>query len=96
MSGKAQGKRSGQRDFEQAAVGCERCPCGKIRYLTKRDAKKVLRRLRARKGRMHAYRCTGGPGLESGLTPFWHVGHVPRDLKEGVASRADVEARRFA
>lgn len=86
MSHRTQGKRASQRDWEQTVSASGRCPCGKVRLLTKRDAKRVLRRMKGRKGRMHAYECTG----------FWHVGHVPRDLKAGVASRADVEARRFA
>lgn len=86
MSHRTQGKRASQRDWEQTVTASGRCPCGKVRLLTKRDAKKVLRRMNGRKGRMHAYECRG----------FWHVGHVPNDLKKGDASRADLEARRFA
>lgn len=92
MSHRTQGKRASQRDWEQTVTASGRCPCGKVRLLTKRDAKKVLRRMKGRKGRMHAYECDGGIEGQS----FWHVGHPPKDLKAGRASRADVEARRFA
>lgn len=85
MSHKTQGKRSSQRDWEQTVTSSGRCQCGKLRLLTRKDAKKVLRRMKGRKGRMHAYECDG----------FWHVGHPPRDLVAGTVARADVEARRF-
>ena len=84
MSHRTQGKRASQRDWEQTVSASGRCPCGKVRLLTKADAKKVLRRMKGRKGRMHAYECMG----------FYHVGHVPSDLKKGAASRDDIEARR--
>lgn len=86
MSHRSQGKRSGTRDYEQAALSGGRCDCGKIRFLSKTDAKRTIRRMKGRKGpRMHAYACG----------EFWHIGHVPKDLKTGYATRADVEARRF-
>lgn len=83
-----QGKRGSQRDFEQFVMAGERCPapCGKVRFLTKGDAKKKIRRMRGRKGRLHAYPCGD----------FWHTGHVPTVLKRGEVARADVEARRVA
>lgn len=90
MSHKTQGKRTSQRDYDQRVMSGERCPCGKVRFLTKAAAKKALRRMTGRDGRMHAYRCT-----REGFADFWHLGHVPSDLKHGDATRADVEARRF-
>lgn len=86
------GKRSSQRDFEQRVISGTRCPCGKVRFLTKRDAKRAIARMKGRQGRMHAYRCDGGT---EGCAEFWHVGHVPPDLIQGRATRDDVEARRF-
>lgn len=91
MSHKTQGKRASQRDWEQTVTAGGRCPCGKLRLLTKADAKKVLRRMKGRKGRMHAYECDGGV---EGAASYWHIGHVPKDLKKGAASRDDIEARR--
>lgn len=80
-------KRSSQRDYEQFAISGQRCPsCGKVRFLSKADAKKTIGRMKGRNGRMHAYRCGD----------FWHLGHVPSDLKHGEVTRADVEARRLA
>lgn len=85
------GKSSSQRDFEQRVITGDRCPCGKVRFLTKADAKKTIGRMRGRQGRMHAYRCDG-----DGVGEFWHIGHVPVALRYGDISRDDVEARRFA
>lgn len=85
------GKRSGARDFQQRVISGERCPCGKLRFLSKADAKKVIGRMKGRTGRMHAYRCTDPLGQD-----FWHIGHVPTDLKRGDATRDDLEARRWS
>jgi hypothetical protein len=85
------GKDARTRDREQRVLSGERCPCGKVRFLSKADAKKTITRMKGRSGRMHAYRCTDPLGGE-----FWHVGHVPVDLKRGWVSRDDVEARRVS
>ena len=45
MTHRTQGKRASQRDWEQTVTASGQCPCGKVRLLTKRDAKKVLRRM---------------------------------------------------
>lgn len=87
MTRRRQGKSTSQRNFEQTVLAGARCSCGKVRYLDKADAKKTITRMKGRTGRMHTYRCDGD---------FWHIGHVPSDLKHGDATRADVEARRFA
>lgn len=87
---KHRGKSSSQRDYQQRVASGVRCACGKLRFTSKADAKKALRRMKGRTGRMHAYRCGDEHGQE-----FWHLGHVPGDLRHGDASRADVEARRF-
>lgn len=48
------------------------CTCGKRGYLTRGDAKKVIREMRrakkTRSDRVNAYRCQTGTG-------YWHVGH---------------------
>lgn len=85
------GKRSGARDREQRVMAGVRCPepCGKIRFLRKRDAKRVITRMKGRRGRMHAYPCR--------VTPeFWHVGHPPKALVRGQISRDDITTRRDA
>lgn len=92
MTRRTQGKRSSDRDFEQRVISGQRCPCGKVRFLSKGDAKTTIRRMSGRSGRMHAYRCDS----DDGSSEFWHIGHVPSDLKRGAASREDVAARRFA
>jgi hypothetical protein len=57
------------------------CPsCGKRRWLTKREARLVARRMTARVGRLHAYRCG----------EFWHLGHLPAVVVAGRLSRADL------
>lgn len=91
MTRRHPGKRAAQRDFEQFAMSGTRCTgCGKIRFLTKADAKKTITRMKGRTGRMHPYRCETEAGT------FWHIGHVPNAPKAGVVTRDDVEARRFA
>lgn len=54
------------------------CPsCGKRRYVSKRAAKAVIRQYR---DRMNAYRCG----------EYWHVGHLPRPVITGDATRDDI------
>jgi hypothetical protein len=46
------GKRSGAREHEQRVQAGVRCPepCGKIRFARKRDAKRVITRMKGRRG----------------------------------------------
>jgi hypothetical protein len=82
------GKRSGEREREQRVMAGVRCPdpCGKIRFARKSDAKRVITRMKGRRGRMHAYRCHD-------FDDFWHVGHPPKALVAGRISREDIETR---
>lgn len=84
------GKRASAREREQRVMAGVRCPepCGKIRFLRKRDAKRVITRMKGRRGRMHAYPCHDNPD-------FWHVGHVPTALKRGRITRDDITTRRL-
>jgi hypothetical protein len=55
--------------------------CGKWRYETRRHAKDFLRWARgigSDDGRMSVYECDG----------FWHVGHLPDDVRHGHAPRS--------
>lgn len=83
------GKRSSARDHEQRVMAGVRCPepCGKIRFLRKRDAKRVITRMKGRRDRVHAYQCHDTP-------EFWHIGHPPKALVRGDISRDDIVTRR--
>lgn len=83
------GKRSSERERQQRVLAGVRCPepCGKIRFYRKRDAKRVITRMKGRRGRMHAYPCKQHP-------EFWHIGHPPKDLVRGNISREDVSPPR--
>lgn len=83
------GKRSGERERQQRVMAGVRCPepCGKIRFARKSDAKRVITRMKARRGRMHAYPCREFEG-------FWHIGHPPKALIRGQISRDDIAPRR--
>jgi hypothetical protein len=84
MTRRTQGKRSSVRDFEQRNGGAGECPeCGKLRFLTKAAAKRAASQLRHRDGRLNAYRCG----------EFWHIGHLPRAIARGLASRDDLGRR---
>ena len=82
------GKRASARDHDQRVAAGVRCPepCGKIRFSRKRDAKRVITRMKGRRGRMHAYPCAISEG-------FYHVGHVPRALAQGRITRDDIIRR---
>jgi hypothetical protein len=58
------------------------CACGKVRYGTKREAKRRIRRFLGRKGRLNAYRCPTGLA--------WHIGHLPRPVTTGEISRDEI------
>lgn len=55
-----------------------RCQCGKIRYLSRKDARQVARSL-SRAG-LNAYECAG----------YWHLGHLPPIVRRGRATREDL------
>lgn len=56
-------------------VGATACPdCGKVRYLTRSAAKKASRLYG---GKMSPYRCG----------EFWHCGHLPPQIRRGMAPR---------
>jgi hypothetical protein len=61
------------------------CTCGKVRYLTKADAKAAIRHMKGREGRLNAYRCASG---------FWHIGHLPALVRKGQISRSEIWPRR--
>lgn len=63
------------------SYGATQCPtCGKLRYLTRAHAKRAIRQHQHREGRLSAYRCG----------EFWHIGHLPRAIARGQASRDDL------
>jgi len=65
---------------EPATFG--RCPtCGKVRYRGRRFAKTVAKRLGRR---MSAYKCGD----------FYHVGHLPADVRKGQIGRGDLKPRK--
>lgn len=84
-SKRRQGKRGSQRDFDQRGMAGPRCPdCGKVQYLTKADAKRVGKRIKARTGKLDTYPCG----------THWHLGHLPAPVIAGEMSRDDLADRR--
>lgn len=80
----SRGKSRSERDFQQRNSGAGQCPtCGKVRYLTKAAAKRAIARHEHRDGRLNAYRCG----------EFWHIGHLPRAIARGLATRDDLGGR---
>lgn len=64
--------------------GGGRCPeDGKVRYLTRSEAKRAARRIKGRDGRLNAYQCGD----------FWHLGHLPRSVVRGRQTRDDLDDR---
>lgn len=56
------------------------CGCGKIRYLSKAQAKATARAFRgARRGKVRAYQCAGG---------FWHLTSVSAERMAVLRQRA--------
>lgn len=53
------------------------CACGKVRYVSRREARAAAREQR-RFGRMSAYQCGAS----------WHLGHLPKNVIKGKADRA--------
>lgn len=75
------GKRPSQREFEQGHGAGGTCPSdGKSRYLDKAAAKRAIKRLPGKTGRMQAYRCGA----------FWHIGKVPSRLVTGEITRDEI------
>lgn len=60
----------------------ERCPeCGKVRYVSRKDAKKERRRFRG--SGMNAYPCPENPN-------FFHLGHLPPTVVHGLIGREEI------
>jgi hypothetical protein len=55
--------------------------CRKIRYYSRRDARRARRHLYS--GHMQAYRCRKGCNA-------WHLGHLPLAVLRGFKSKAEV------
>jgi len=54
------------------------CPtCGKVRFTSRKDARAAGRRLKHTGDPLSAYRCGD----------YWHIGHLPTDIRRGVRSR---------
>lgn len=66
--------------------GGDRCPdCGKLRYLTRAEAKRIARRVpKDHRGRLSVYRCGD----------FWHLGHLPKGVIAGAFTRGDLAESR--
>jgi hypothetical protein len=73
--GSTQNKR--RRDYSDP-VG--RCPtCGKARFFTKLAARRFARRVLPGES-LNVYECEG----------FWHLGHLPRTVRNGYTSRGEL------
>lgn len=78
------GKRASMRDYQQRVMGGARCPdCGKVRFLSKADAKHAAKRVQHRDGRLNTYACG----------EFWHLGRLPAAVTKGLATRDDLNRR---
>ncbi|MEV6633901.1 hypothetical protein AB0M54_24430 [Actinoplanes sp. NPDC051470] len=64
-----------------AVPGHTRCEgCGKVSFVSRKDARRGARR--AVDGeRPRAYRCP--------TSPYWHLGHLPEDVRRGVIDREE-------
>lgn len=72
------------RDFRQnKPYGGACATCGKRLFLDRDSAKKAIRRMKGRQGKLRAYPC----GI------FWHIGHPPTALR-GRITRDDIQPRR--
>lgn len=72
--------RQDQNTGAKAYIGTCRT-CGKRCYPTKADAKKAIRQLPHKKGgRLSVYPCG----------PYWHFGHLPKQIRTGDATRDDL------
>lgn len=56
------------------------CTCGKVRFFDRRSAKRRIRALQGRVGRLHAYRCPDGADC-------WHIGHLPQRVRNGAVDK---------
>ncbi len=65
------------------------CGCGKVRYYSRKEARKAARRLLGSApghthGRLSAYKCDWG---------FWHLGHLPPKVIAGLMDRSEIQHR---
>lgn len=67
--------------YAQPVGTCE--TCGKQCYTTKALAKKAVRQMRGRQGRLNVYRCGAA----------WHFGHPPAVLVAGLIARDEIRVR---
>jgi rubrerythrin len=54
---------------------------GKVRYLTRNDARGARKRMRNVKGKLNAYVCA--------YCGFYHLGHMPKAVRNGVLAKSD-------
>lgn len=58
------------------------CGCGKRGYVSKTSAKQAIRQIPPDGVRMRPYACPDG-------LPVWHIGHLPRAVRQGEVSASD-------
>lgn len=58
------------------------CPCQKRGYVSKDAAKQAIRQIPFDGLKMRPYACPDGK-------PVWHLGHLPRAVREGEVSADD-------
>lgn len=74
---------SPQRDGQKPEGGF--CPTtGKLKWSTRGKAKQTARRVNPGE-HMSAYRCSA--------CKWWHIGHLPRGVVDGVVTRSDLRPR---
>lgn len=71
-----------QRDAENLPLAEPCTLCGKLRFRTRKAAKRALRRLQTSDS-MSAYPCGD----------YWHIGHTPWAVRRGVVSRHEWQPR---
>lgn len=57
------------------------CACGKRGYFTRKEAKRVARRIYPGDSALNAYRCLGNP-------KFFHLGHLREQVRHGEVDRS--------
>lgn len=67
------------------------CPlCGKRCYLTRKDARRIARRIPQPPGkRLNAYPSCGELANDKG-GEYWHLGHLPKPVVRGKIPRDDI------
>lgn len=61
------------------------CTCGKVRYQSRRQAKRTLRKESHWDQNMSAYPCP--------TSTFFHLGHMPAAVRNGDLDRRDIASR---